>query len=127
MSVESEYHKIESVIVHEPGYEWNLVTVTENMPEKFLVEDVLFTEHAAADHRQFTDCLRHVSGESAVLEFVTLLEEILSNSEVRSDVVGSGTFSREIKPRNRPPWLSVFTRTSSDTVRPNSSRTGLVF
>lgn len=89
MPVESEYHKIESVIVHEPGYEWNLVTVTENMPEKFLVEDVLFTEHAAADHRQFTDCLRHVAGESAVLEFVTLLEEILSNSEVRSDVVGA--------------------------------------
>ncbi|MBD3402936.1 hypothetical protein GF420_08565 [candidate division GN15 bacterium] len=85
----SEYEPLGRVIVHEPGYEWNLVTVEHDMPEKYLIEDVLFTERAAADHREFTDCLRHAAGPDAVLKFTDLLADVLAEREVRSDVVGA--------------------------------------
>lgn len=85
----SEYEPLGRVIIHEPGYEWNLVTVESNMPEKYLVEDVLFTARAAADHHEFTECLRHAAQPDGVLEFTNLLADILSNREVRHDVVGA--------------------------------------
>ena len=89
MPVQSEYHPLERVVVHEPGYEWNLVTVEHDMPEKYLIEDVLFTERAAADHREFTDCLRHVVGPESVHEFVDLLTDILVDRVTKSDVIGA--------------------------------------
>ena len=89
MSVTSEFHPLKQVIIHEPGYEWNLVTVEHDMPEKFLIEDVLFTERAAADHREFTACLRHAAGPDSTLEFTDLLADILVDRETRSDVVGA--------------------------------------
>jgi arginine deiminase len=89
MSIQSEFHPLAKVVVHEPGYEWNLVTVEHDMPEKYLIEDVLFTEQAAEDHLEFTNCLRHAAGDEAVVEFVDLLADILSDREVRSDVVGA--------------------------------------
>lgn len=89
MSVVSEYHPLSQVIIHEPGYEWNLVTVEHDMPEKFLIEDVLFTDRASADHREFTACLRHAAGPESVLEFSDLLTDILVDRETRSDVIGA--------------------------------------
>jgi arginine deiminase len=89
VSVTSEFHPLGQVIIHEPGYEWNLVTVEHDMPEKFLIEDVLFTDRAAADHREFTACLRHAAGPDAVLEFTDLLTDILVDRETRSDVIGA--------------------------------------
>lgn len=89
MTVLTEYHPLQRVVVHEPGYEWNLVTVEHDMPEKYLIEDVLFTERAAADHREFTDCLRHVVGRDSVHEFVDLLTDILGDRVTRSDVIGA--------------------------------------
>ncbi|KAA3637765.1 MAG: hypothetical protein DWP97_00270 [Calditrichaeota bacterium] len=89
MSIKSEFHPLKGVIIHKPGYEWNLVTVEHNMQEKYLIEDILFTEEAATDHTEFTDCLKHAVGTDSVLDFTTLLEEILSDREVRSDIVGA--------------------------------------
>ncbi len=89
MSIISEYHKLNKVIVHQPGEEWSLVTVEENMPEKYLVEDVLFAEKASVDHKEFTDCLKFIAGENSVLEFVDLLTDILSEREIRSDIIGA--------------------------------------
>ena len=89
MSIRSEFHSLDKVIVHRPGYEWNMVTVEHDMPEKFLIEDVLFTDQAANDHKEFTDCLRHLCGEDSVLEFLDLLTDVLEEREVRSDIVGA--------------------------------------
>lgn len=89
MAVTSEYHPLQQVVVHEPGYEWNLVTVEHDMPEKYLIEDVLFTDRAASDHREFTDCIRHAVGKESVYEFVDLLTDILGDRETKSDVIGA--------------------------------------
>ncbi len=88
MAILSEYHPLSTVIVHRPGYEWNLVAVAHDMPDRYLIEDVLYTDKAAADHNEFTDCLRHATSDQSVLEFTDLLTTILENREVRSDVVG---------------------------------------
>ena len=89
MSVTSEFHPLKQVVIHEPGNEWNLVTVEHDMPEKYLIEDVLFTERAAADHREFTECLRHAAGPDSVREFADLLTDILADRVTRSDVIGA--------------------------------------
>ncbi len=89
MSIRSEYHPLKNVVVHRPGYEWNLVTVEHNMQEKYLIEDVLFTEDAAADHAEFTACIQHAVGSDSVVEFVDLLSDILGDREIRSDIVGA--------------------------------------
>lgn len=89
MALQSEYEPLKRVVVHEPGYEWNLVTVEHDMPEKYLIEDVLFTERAAADHREFSACLKHAVGPDGVHEFTDLLADILTDREVRSDVIGA--------------------------------------
>ncbi|MDX9857287.1 MAG: arginine deiminase family protein [candidate division Zixibacteria bacterium] len=89
MPLHTEYEPLKRVVIHEPGYEWNLVTVEHDMPEKYLIEDVLFTQRAASDHREFSDCLRHAAGPGGVVEFTELLAEILSDREVCSDVVGA--------------------------------------
>ena len=89
MSIRSEYHPLKKVVVHRPGYEWNLVTLEHNMQEKYLIEDVLFAEHAAKDHAEFTACIKHAVGEDSVVEFTELLSDILGNREIRSDIVGA--------------------------------------
>ncbi len=89
MSILSEYHPLRKVVVHQPGHEWNLVTVEHNMQEKYLIEDVLFTEDAAADHAEFTACIKHAVGDDSVIEFADLLSDILDDREIRSDIVGA--------------------------------------
>lgn len=89
MSIRSEYHPLRKVVVHQPGYEWNLVTLEHNMQEKYLIEDVLFAEHAAKDHAEFTSCIKHAVGEDSVIEFTEMLSDILGDREIRSDIVGA--------------------------------------
>ena len=59
------------------------------MQEKYLIEDVLFTEHAAKDHLEFTSCIKHAVGKESVFEFTELLSEILDSNVTRSDIVGA--------------------------------------
>ena len=89
MPIQSEYHPLKKVVVHQPGFEWDMVTVEQNMQEKYLIEDILFTEVAASDHAEFTSCIAHAVGRESVVEFSELLAEILSDREIRSDIVGA--------------------------------------
>ncbi len=106
MPVQNEYAPLSQVIIHEPGYEWNLVTVEDDMPEKFLIEDVLFTDRAAHDHREFTNCLRWMVGDDGVIEFAELLKDILTDREVRSDVVGAVSALERVGVRTHDSLLS---------------------
>ncbi len=89
MSIRSEYHPLKKVVVHQPGHEWNLVTVEHDMQEKYLIEDVLYTEDAATDHLEFTACIKHAVGQDSVVEFTELLSDILADREICSDIVGA--------------------------------------
>lgn len=89
IALNSEYQTLQKVIVHEPGLEWQMITPENDMAEKYLVEDILYHEQAGKDHREFTDCLRHVAGDDGVFEFTDLLAEILADSRVRSDLIGA--------------------------------------
>ncbi|HSG98812.1 MAG TPA: hypothetical protein VLB27_02105, partial [candidate division Zixibacteria bacterium] len=87
-SLKSEYHPLRQVIVHQPGFEWQMVPLEADMAEAYLVEDILYSDQAAADHREFSNCLRHITGEQGVFEFSDLLADVLADDKVRSDIVG---------------------------------------
>ena len=87
-TLQSEYQPLERVIVHQPGFEWQMVPLESDMAEAYLVEDILYSSRAASDHREFSDCLRHITGPEGVCEFSDLLSDILADDKVRSDIVG---------------------------------------
>lgn len=66
-----------------------MVPLETNMSETYLIEDILYLRQAAADHGNFTNCLRHVTGEGGVREFSDLLVDILQDERILADVVGA--------------------------------------
>ncbi len=89
MTLPSEYHPLQKVVVHTPGPEWEMVPLEADMAESYLVEDILFLKKAASEHDDFVACLRHIAGADGVLQFADLLTDILGDDKVRSDIVGA--------------------------------------
>jgi len=83
----SEYDRLERVIIHLPGREWEMVPLEPNMAEKYLVEDILYLKHAREDHIDFTNCLAHITGPGGVIEFADLLSDVLQDSVTRAELL----------------------------------------
>ncbi len=74
-SVRSEVGQLDAVLVHRPGEE--LRRVTPSNMERLLFDELLWVEHAQAEHDAFTDLLRSQGVE--VLELTTLLAEVVAD------------------------------------------------
>lgn len=75
-SVRSEVGQLDAVLVHRPGEE--LRRVTPSNMERLLFDELLWVEHAQAEHDAFTDLLRAQGVE--VLELTDLLAEVVADA-----------------------------------------------
>jgi arginine deiminase len=74
-SVRSEVGQLDAVLVHRPGEE--LRRVTPSNMERLLFDELLWVEHAQAEHDAFTALLRSQGVE--VLELTDLLAEVVAD------------------------------------------------
>ena len=74
-SVRSEVGQLDAVLVHRPGEE--LRRVTPSNMERLLFDELLWVEHAQAEHDAFTGLLRAQGVE--VLELTDLLAEVVAD------------------------------------------------
>lgn len=81
--IEDEISPLRRVIVHRPGLE--LERLTPDTRDRFLFDEVLWTERAQAEHDAFTDVLRAEGAE--VLVLADLLRETLAQPGARAEVL----------------------------------------
>ncbi|MFO7779977.1 MAG: arginine deiminase family protein, partial [Nitriliruptoraceae bacterium] len=82
-SVRSEVGELTTVLVHRPGEE--LRRVTPSNMEQLLFDELLWVEHAQAEHDAFTDLLRAQGVE--VLVLTDLLAEVVADPEAARALV----------------------------------------
>jgi arginine deiminase len=82
-SVRSEVGRLAEVLVHRPGIELERVTPTNK--DELLFDELLWVEHAQAEHDAFADVLRDAGVE--VLHLEHLLAEVLADPELAQGVV----------------------------------------
>jgi arginine deiminase len=82
-SVRSEVGRLAEVLVHRPGIELERVTPTNK--DELLFDELLWVEHAQAEHDAFADVLRDAGVEVLYLEH--LLAEVLADPELAQGVV----------------------------------------
>lgn len=82
-SVRSEVGQLDAVLVHRPGEE--LRRVTPSNMERLLFDELLWVEHAQAEHDAFTELLRAEGVE--VLELTELLAEVVADPAAASALV----------------------------------------
>ncbi len=75
LSVFSEIHRLQQVVVHRPGPEVDLMVPA--MMEKLLFDDILFGDLARAEHDEFRQVLARVADE--VLDVQDLFQETLAD------------------------------------------------
>lgn len=81
--IEDETGRLRRVIVHRPGLE--LERLTPDTRDRFLFDEVLWTERAQAEHDAFADVLRAEGAE--VLVLADLLRETLAQPGARAEVL----------------------------------------
>lgn len=87
LGVRSETAPLRHVLVHTPGVEMDHVAPGER--ENLLFEDILYVEHAQAEHRLMTAVIDKVVGEPhAAVQITDLLREAFLQDEAREDFVG---------------------------------------
>jgi arginine deiminase len=79
LSVFSEIHRLQQVVVHSPGPEVDLMV--PGMMEKLLFDDILYGSQARSEHRQFRQVLARVADE--VLDVQDLFVQSLAEEEVK--------------------------------------------
>ena len=84
-SVTSEIGRLRQVIIHRPGRE--MLRLTPSNMEHLLFDDMLWLEHAQAEHDDFANSLRAQGTE--VLYFQDLLAEAMDIPEARKHVLTS--------------------------------------
>ena len=84
-SVTSEIGRLRQVIIHRPGRE--MLRLTQSNMEHLLFDDMLWLEHAQAEHDDFANSLRAQGTE--VLYFQDLLAEAMDIPEARQHVLTS--------------------------------------
>ncbi len=82
VQIESEIGPLQTVIVHRPGHEVELMH--PQSAHDVLFDDILFLPRAAAEHDQFTATLRQFAD---VLEVETLLCEVLDRPDARAELL----------------------------------------
>ncbi len=85
--VTSEVGRLRSVLTHCPGLEIELVP-SEKTAE-WLFEDPLWLQEAQKEYNTLLSVLRAVVGQQNVLEFTSLLRDVLEDQLIRSRVLGA--------------------------------------
>jgi len=85
IDVGSDIGYLRRVVVHQPdpGIEW----VTPANAEELLYDDIVFLPQMVNQHQRFVRVLTAVLGEGAVIEFQSLLEDILYNKGLAGQLV----------------------------------------
>ncbi len=85
INVSSDIKRLKKVIVHgpDPGIEW----VTPSNAEVLLYDDIVFLPQMIEQHKRFVAVLTAVLGPDAVIEFQSLLEDILNERSVFEELL----------------------------------------
>ena len=77
--------------MHEPGPEWDLIPCGPGILERYLTEDIFVLSRAREEHKVLTHILKKFIGDDNVIEFERLLEEVLSVTANKTEIVGAVT------------------------------------
>lgn len=91
LNVTSEIGRLQSVLVHLPGREIDLMVPP--MMAQLLFDDILYGQVAREEHRRFQQLIRFVADD--VLDLQDLLEEVLEDPDTKEHIV------RDLGKRNR--------------------------
>jgi arginine deiminase len=96
VNVSSEIGRIEAVVVHSPGREWDMVPIVPGSLAEFLTEDIIELDGARDEHRQFKYVLECFLGPEAVFEFTHLLEEVCEDDSLRLQLIAAVSALEEL-------------------------------
>ncbi|MEZ5026212.1 MAG: arginine deiminase family protein [Chitinophagales bacterium] len=82
MTIKSEIHTLDKVIVHEPNI--GIEHISPEIADELLYDDIVFLPRMIDEHYQFTQTLKQLIGKENVYEFTDLLQDILNqpNSKI---------------------------------------------
>ena len=85
INVTSDIRKLKSVVVHrpDPGIEW----VTPSNADELLYDDIVFLPQMIDQHQRFVEVLNAVLGPTSVLEFQSLLEDVLQDYTIQQELL----------------------------------------
>ena len=84
--IDSEINELKSVVVHEPGFEFELVS-PENK-DHLLFDDIIYTETARHEHQQLCKIINKISKfETPCIPYSNLLLDIISEFSVRDNIL----------------------------------------
>ena len=86
ININNEIDELKSVVVHEPGFEFELIG-PENK-DYLLFDDIIYTEAAKQEHQQLCEVINKISNhESPCIVFTDLLSDIISETSIRNDML----------------------------------------
>ena len=84
--IDSEINELKSVVVHEPGFEFELVS-PENK-DHLLFDDIIYPETARREHQQLCEVINKISKhDNPCIPYSDLLFDIVSDSSVRNNIL----------------------------------------
>ncbi len=83
LQIDSEFQRLDTVLVHEPGLEIDRLTTSNR--ESLLFEDIPYLKRMQREHRAFVDLLE--AEGIRVLRFGSLLDDLLTDRRFRRDTV----------------------------------------
>lgn len=101
LNVNSEIGKLKSVLVHLPGREIDVML--PSMMEELLFDDILYGQLAREEHRRFQQIIWFVADQ--VLDLQDLLEEVLENEDLRTEIVADLSERHGLRRKLRE-WLA---------------------
>ena len=97
INITSEINELRTVVVHEPGFEFELVG--PNNKEHLLFDDIIYPETAQKEHQQLCKVINKISThESPCVPFADLLSDIVSDPLVRADMIDEINEYEKIEP-----------------------------
>lgn len=96
LSIRSEIGKLRSVLLHRPGKE--LERLTPAYLEEMLFDDIPWLKQISFEHDEFASVLRNHDCE--VLYYSDLLADILTNEDIKSEVINDVIFFSHIQNPN---------------------------
>ena len=86
ININNEIDELKSVVVHEPGFEFELIG-PENK-DHLLFDDIIYTEAAKEEHQQLCEVINKISNhKSPCIAFTDLLSDIISDTSIRNDML----------------------------------------
>ena len=84
--VNSEINELKSVVVHEPGFEFELVSPDNK--DHLLFDDIIYPETAQQEHQQLCQVIDKISNyDFPCIPFSDLLSDIISDTSVRDNIL----------------------------------------